>query len=81
MASPSVSVERLWAMDDGTLCLLVERDERPRFEICVVRDDDVLRQNRACTLEAARRCSPRPGAAILSRTHVTAAWARARATG
>jgi hypothetical protein len=46
MASPSVSVERLWAMDDGTLCLLVERDEAPRFEICVVRDDEVLRQNR-----------------------------------
>jgi hypothetical protein len=46
MASPTVSVERLWAMDDGTLCLLVERDEAPRFEICVVRDDDVLRQNR-----------------------------------
>jgi hypothetical protein len=46
MASPSVSVERLWAMDDGTLCLLVERDDAPRFEICVVRDDEVLRQNR-----------------------------------
>ena len=46
MASPSVSVERLWSMDDGTLCLLVERDDAPRFEICVVRDDEVLRQNR-----------------------------------
>ena len=46
MASPSISVERLWSMDDGTLCLLVERDDAPRFEICVVRDDEVLRQNR-----------------------------------
>jgi hypothetical protein len=46
MASPSVTVERLWSMDDGTLCLLVERDEAPRFEICVVRNDEVLRQNR-----------------------------------
>jgi hypothetical protein len=46
MASPSVLVERLWSMDDGTLCLLVERDDAPRFEICVVRDDEVLRQNR-----------------------------------
>jgi hypothetical protein len=32
-------------MDDGTLCLLVERTEAPRFEICVVRNDEVLRQN------------------------------------
>jgi hypothetical protein len=46
MASPSVLVERLWSMDDGTLCVLVERDDAPRFEICVVRDDEVLRQNR-----------------------------------
>ncbi len=33
-------------MDDGTLCLLVERHDAPRFEICVVRGEAVLRQNR-----------------------------------
>jgi hypothetical protein len=46
MASPNLHVERLWAMNDGTICLLVEREEAPRFEICVVRGEDVLRQNR-----------------------------------
>ena len=33
-------------MDDGTSCLLVEREDAPRYEICVVRGDEVLRQNR-----------------------------------
>jgi hypothetical protein len=46
MHSRSVNVERLWSMDDGTICLLVERDDAPRFEICVVRGEEVLRQNR-----------------------------------
>ena len=46
MASPNLNVERLWSMHDGTICLLVEREEAPRYEICVVRGDDVLRQNR-----------------------------------
>ena len=46
MYSRSVNVERLWSMDDGTICLLVERDDAPRFEICVVRGEEVLRQNR-----------------------------------
>ena len=46
MASPALTVQRLWAMDDGTICLLVEREDAPRFEICVVRGEDVLRQNR-----------------------------------
>jgi hypothetical protein len=46
MAPRSVSVEPLWSLDDGTTCLLVERDEAPRFEICVVRDEAVVRQNR-----------------------------------
>ena len=30
----------------GPICLLVEREDAPRFEICVVRGDEVLRQNR-----------------------------------
>jgi hypothetical protein len=44
--SRQVSVEELWAMEDGATCLLVERDDAPRFEICVVRDEHVVRQNR-----------------------------------
>ena len=46
MASPAFNVQRLWTMDDGTSCLLVEREDAPRYEICVVRGDEVLRQNR-----------------------------------
>jgi hypothetical protein len=45
MASSTPHVERLWSMADGTFCLLVERDDAPRFEICVFRGDEVLRQN------------------------------------
>ena len=41
-----LQVQRLWALGDGTLCLLVERDDAPHYEICVVRGDDVIRQNR-----------------------------------
>jgi hypothetical protein len=46
MTSPSLNVERLWAMRDGTICLLVDREDAPRYEICVVRGEEVLRQNR-----------------------------------
>ena len=46
MASSTLNVERLWSMHDGTICLLVERENAPRYEICVVRGEDVLRQNR-----------------------------------
>ena len=46
MAAPAFQVQRLWTMDDGTSCLLVEREDAPRYEICVVRGDEVLRQNR-----------------------------------
>jgi hypothetical protein len=46
MASPTLNVEGLWSMADGTVCLLVEREDAPRFEICVVRGEEVLRQNR-----------------------------------
>jgi len=42
----ALNVERLWSMDDGTICLLVERVDAPCYEVCVVRDADVLRQNR-----------------------------------
>jgi hypothetical protein len=33
-------------MRDGTVCLLVVREDAPRYEICVVRDEEVVRQNR-----------------------------------
>jgi len=46
MASPNLNVERLWSMPDGTICLIIERETAPRYEICVVRGDEVLRQNR-----------------------------------
>lgn len=46
MTASSVSVERLWSLDDGTTCLLVDRAEAPRYEVCVVRGDHVLRENR-----------------------------------
>ena len=46
MASPHLNVERLWSTHDGTICLLVERESAPRYEICVVRGEEVLRQNR-----------------------------------
>jgi hypothetical protein len=37
--------QRLWSTG-GTECLLIERDDAPRFEICVIRGDDVLKQDR-----------------------------------
>jgi hypothetical protein len=46
MSSPSLGVQHLWALCDGTICVLIEHDEAPRFEICVVRGEDVIRQNR-----------------------------------
>jgi len=46
IAFSPLQVERLWTIADGTICLLVEREDAPRFEICVVRGEDVLRQNR-----------------------------------
>jgi len=46
MGLPGLSVERLWSMEDGTMCLLVERVDAPRFDVCVVRGEEVIRQNR-----------------------------------
>jgi len=46
MTPSSVSVERLWSLGDGTICLLVDRGDAPRYEVCVVRGDQVLRENR-----------------------------------
>jgi hypothetical protein len=46
MGSPSMHIEQIWSMSDGTVCLLVERESAPQFEVCVVRGVEVLRQNR-----------------------------------
>ena len=54
MVVPTLNVERLWSMPDGTVCLLVERETAPRFEICVVRGEEVLRQNRLFARGSAR---------------------------
>ena len=45
MAS-SLKLQQLWTSSDGTLCVMIERDEAPRFEICVLRGEDILRQDR-----------------------------------
>jgi hypothetical protein len=42
----SLNVERLWAFADGTICLIVEREEEPRFEVCVLQGERVLHQER-----------------------------------
>lgn len=36
----------MWAFGDGTECLLIEREQAPRYEICVRRGDSVLLQHR-----------------------------------
>jgi hypothetical protein len=46
MASRSVSIHRLWSCGDGTICVLVEHEDAPRYEICAVRGDAVMRQHR-----------------------------------
>jgi hypothetical protein len=45
MSAP-LKLQQLWNSPDGTLCLMIERDEAPRFEICVLKGDHVLRQDR-----------------------------------
>ena len=47
-------VEQIWALDDGTVCLLVEREDDPPFEICVMRGENVIRQNRVYARGSAR---------------------------
>lgn len=38
--------DRLWAMSDGTVCLLIVRTDAPCFEVCLLRGENVLRQSR-----------------------------------
>jgi hypothetical protein len=49
----SVNAERLWSSGDGAICLLVEREEAPRFEICLMRGEDILREHRLYARAAA----------------------------
>jgi hypothetical protein len=37
ISQSSVNAERLWSSGDGAICLLVERAEAPRYEICLMR--------------------------------------------
>ena len=46
MAGPPRSVQPMWAFGDGTVCLLIEREQAPCYEICVRRGDNVLLQHR-----------------------------------
>jgi hypothetical protein len=46
MAATQLSVDPMWTHGEDTVCLLIERDQAPRFEICVLRGADVLRQHR-----------------------------------
>ena len=55
----SLKVEQLWAFADGTICLIVEREDEPRYEVCVMRGERVLHQDR-------RIFDRRPGAPFCS---------------
>jgi hypothetical protein len=49
----SVNAERLWSSRDGAICLLVEREDAPRYEICLMRGADILREHRLYARAAA----------------------------
>jgi hypothetical protein len=49
----SVNAERLWSSGDGAICLLMEREEAPRYEICLMRGEDILREHRLYARAAA----------------------------
>ena len=88
-----LNVQRLWTMDDGTICLLVEREDAPRYEICVVRGERGAapeppvrpRQRADAGRDLAQqpvRCQPSPIAAGGSHAlRLATASARAPATG
>jgi hypothetical protein len=40
------AVERLWSSPDGTFCILEERDTAPVYTISLIRDAEVVRQQR-----------------------------------
>jgi len=45
MFSSRCPVQRLWSTG-GTECVLIEREQAPRYEICVLRGADIIRQDR-----------------------------------
>ena len=38
--------ERLWSAPDGTMCILEEHDTPPMYTISLIRDDEVVQQQR-----------------------------------
>jgi hypothetical protein len=40
------AAERLWSSPDGTFCILEERDTAPVYTISLIRDAEVVRQQR-----------------------------------
>jgi hypothetical protein len=64
----SVNAERLWASRDGAICLLVERQEAPRYEICLMRGQDVVREHRLYARAAAEMVADTWRSATLKRT-------------
>ena len=68
--SASLEYQRLWTLGDGTLCLLVEHEDAPRFEICVVRGEDVIRQNRLYARRQRADARPKRWRATLESTRV-----------
>jgi hypothetical protein len=67
----ALNVERLWAFADGTICLIVEREEEPRFEVCVLRGERVLHQDRLPFRAAAHLRSQTWRAALAPASQVT----------
>jgi hypothetical protein len=45
-ATRQSSPERLWSTADGTECILEERDTAPMYIVSLIRNDEVVRQQR-----------------------------------
>jgi hypothetical protein len=41
--------ERLWSTADGTECILEEQDTAPMYTVSLIRNDEVVRQQRLFT--------------------------------
>jgi hypothetical protein len=67
----SLNVERLWAFADGTICVIVEREDEPRYEVCVMRGERVLYQDRLSFRAAAHLRSQTWRAALQPAPQVT----------
>jgi hypothetical protein len=48
------SVKPMWTLGDGTVCVLAECDQAPRFAISLVRNAQILRQRRVYAEASAR---------------------------